>query len=318
VVVLSLACTALAGAGRRTIVVDADALIDAAQSAGLFVGVREFTYDTTLAEVRYAVDDAVDLAFVLALEREPRLVDAKRVVLALSGEPQKAESQDRLKKLLAAGASRRTAGHSEVLTLLDAQAANVGGNGILIVSFATHGMSEDGVQFLLASDSLLLKRGTKITDAEVVDAVSRAGVRRALILLDACRQRLTKDTRAGDADPRAAAGLLQDLAKVEGRVVLSAAAPGKYAYDDEVLRNGVFTAAVMEGLRCGAATNDRGFVTADTLSSYVEERVLQWVQRNRDRDARVATQLQCDGASKKMPLAVCVSGKAEGSEPHPR
>src|SRR5947209_14431412 len=60
-----------------------------AQSAALFVGVQRFTHDTSLTEVRYAVDDAVDLAFVLALDERVRLVDPGRVVLALSGEDRK-------------------------------------------------------------------------------------------------------------------------------------------------------------------------------------------------------------------------------------
>lgn len=296
----------------------ADGPIDAAQSAALFVGVRAFTYDKTLTEVRYAVDDAIDMAHLLSFERIPRLVDPERVILALSGDPEKPESRKRLEELLAAGARVRAAGNSELLTLLETQSAAVGANGILVVSFASHGVSEHGVQYLLASDSLLQKQGTKISDAEIYDIISRAGVRRALILFDACRQRLTRDTRAGDVDPRsAAAALLQEIAETDGRVVLSAAAAGRYAYDDDALRNGVFTAAVMDGLRCGAATNEQGFVTVDTLSSYVEDRVLRWIRRNRDRDARVATQLQCEGTSKKMPLALCVSGRSASTSPRP-
>ena len=53
------------------------------QSAALFVGVRLFPYDGSLTEVRYAVDDAIDLATVLALEDHVRLVEPSRVVLAL-------------------------------------------------------------------------------------------------------------------------------------------------------------------------------------------------------------------------------------------
>ena len=311
-----LALPMLGGVTRKTPRVTAGP-IDAAQSAALFVGVRAFTYDKTLTEVRYAVDDAIDMAHLLAFERVPRLVDPKRVILALAGDPEKPESRKRLEELIAAGATRRTAAHSELLTLLETQSAAIGANGILLVSFASHGMSEHGVQYLLASDSLLQSQGTKISDAEIYDIISRAGVRRALILFDACRQRLTRDTRAGDVDPRSAAALLQEIAETDGRVVLSAAAAGRYAYDDDALRNGVFTAAVMDGLRCSAPTNEQGFVTVDTLSSYVEERVLRWIRRHRDRDARVATQLQCEGTSKKMPLALCVSGRSASTSPRP-
>jgi uncharacterized caspase-like protein len=183
----------------------------------------------------------------------------------------------------------------------------------LVVSFATHGVTDRGVQLLIAADSLLRRSGTKIPDTELHEIVARAGVQRALILLDACRQRLTRDARAGDADPRSAAGLLQALAESSGRVVFSAAAEGQYAYDDDALRNGVFTAAVIDGLRCSAPVNDRGFVTVDSLSTYVEDRVLQWIRRNREPQARVATQLQSEGRSKRMPLALCVSDRPASS-----
>ncbi|MCU1350533.1 MAG: caspase family protein [Acidobacteria bacterium] len=131
---------------------------DRSQSAALFVGVRHFTHDETLAEVRYAVDDAIDLAFVFALERNVRLVDAGRVVLALSGEPQKAESQQKLDALRTAGATVRGAGETDILALLERQARSVGKKGILIVSIATHGFNADGVHYLLAANSLFEHR----------------------------------------------------------------------------------------------------------------------------------------------------------------
>jgi hypothetical protein len=78
---------------------------DPQQSAALFVGVRRFTHDE-ISEVRYAVDDAVDLAYVFALERRTHLVTAERVVLAISGRPEKPESHQRLRELEQAGADR--------------------------------------------------------------------------------------------------------------------------------------------------------------------------------------------------------------------
>ncbi|HEX8618262.1 MAG TPA: caspase family protein, partial [Thermoanaerobaculia bacterium] len=267
-------------AGVRPVGVDAtaaDAPVAAADSAALFVGVREFPDDDTLAEVRYAVDDAIDLAYVLAIDGNPRLVEPRSVILALSGAPQKKESGDRLKALVAAGASVKTARHADVLKLLRAQAAAVGAQGLLIVAFATHGISENGTQYLLTESSLLRDRETAVPETKIREIVAEADVPRSLILLDACRQRLVTNTREGLPDPRSAAGLMRALGSVSGQVVFSAAAAGEYAYDDDLLRNGVFTSAVIDGLRCAAPRNEQGFVTVDTLSEYVENRVLAWV-----------------------------------------
>jgi hypothetical protein len=278
------------------------------ESAALFVGIREFVYDSTLTEVRYAVDDAVDLAYVLAVDGKAHLVPPERVILALSGQPQKHESQERLDALVAAGASIHPAGQSDILTLLESQSRAVGRNGILIVAFATHGISEGGTQYLLTAQSLVRHRETTIAESAVRDIITRAGVPRSLVLLDACRQNLTTE-RGPEPDPRsAAAALRRVMGDINGQVVFSAAATGEYAYDDDVRRNGVFTAAVIDGLRCGASTDARGFVTVETLSAYVEERVLSWIQIHRDPGTRRATQLQFEGRSRSMPLSSCAGG----------
>lgn len=287
-------------------------------SAALFVGVRLFPDDDTLAEVRYAVDDAVDLAYVVAMDGKPRLVHPRRVVLALSGKPRKPESEARLQALMAAGADVRSARHADILKLLRAQAGSVGPNGILIVSFATHGVSEKGTQYLLTESSLLRDRETAVPETKIRELVEEANVPRALILLDACRQKLTTNTRDGLPDPRSAAGLMRAMGAISGQVVFSAAAAGEYAYDDDVSRNGVFTAAVIEGLRCGAPRNEQGFVTVDTLSEYVENRVLDWVRKHRNSKAKQATQLQFEGRSRLMPLSMCDGVSGTVSEPAPR
>src|SRR5258708_1219026 len=92
------------------------------QSAALFVGVRKFTHHQ-IVDIPYAVDDAVDLAYVFALDRRVKLVPANRVILALSGRPAKPESQQRLIELEQAGAMVEPAHPSDILALLHRQAA---------------------------------------------------------------------------------------------------------------------------------------------------------------------------------------------------
>lgn len=288
----------------------------ASESAALFVGIRHFDEDSALTEVRFAVDDAIDLAHLMAIELDPPLVDPKRAVLALSGDPQKPDSRARLDQLRAAKATIATASQADILKLLRTQSAAVGKQGLLIVSFATHGINDGGAQHLLTASSLLQDPETSITETKVRDIVARAGVRRALILIDACREQLTKDVRAGNAHPRsAAAALLDELGKVDGVVVLSAAASGQWAYDDETRGNGVFTGAVLDALRCAATTDAMGFVTVDALSRFVEENVRAWIRLHRDGDIRRATQTSYEGASARMPLSVCTNRTAPSPPP---
>lgn len=278
---------------------------DRSQSAALFVGVRRFTHDQTLTEVKYAVDDAIDLASVLALDGEVNLVTPRRVVLALSGTPQKPESQQRLDQLIAAGATVSAASQADILTLLARQAGLAGKEGLLILSFASHGFSRDGTPYVLAASSLFEHPETSISTAKLVDIAAGSDAARSLIFLDACRENVTTGTRAIDADAEGAAPLIEGMSHVDGQVVFYAAAAGKYAYDDDEKQNGVFTTAVIEGLRCKAATDERGLITVETLAAYVESSVRSWIQKHKDPSVRKAIQVNMDGATKTMPLSVC-------------
>jgi hypothetical protein len=289
--------------------------VEAQQSAALFVGVRHFAYDK-VAEVPYAIDDAVDLAYEFAIDHDPILVPPSHVVLALSkGDPRKPDSRRKLEELLAAGASRRVAEFPEIMQLLEAQSKRIGRKGILIVSFATHGVSDKSAQHLLTMTSRLESLEATITDHEISEILSRNNVPRSLILIDACREQLTRDGRAGRADPRSA--FVRVMAGVDGQVVISGAAIGGYAYDDDERRNGVFTATLIDGLRCGAAKDWHHFVTVETLYSYVSREVLRWVHEHRNRLAKRATQLICEGQTRKMPLSICVNHTVSASAPHP-
>lgn len=278
---------------------------DAAQSAALFVGIRQFTNDPDLTEVRYAADDAVDLAFAFAMGRSVPTVPPDRVALALSGEPQKPESRERLEKLRAAGASVHPAAQTDILTLLERQARLAGKQGILVVSFATHGFSAEGEHYLVASSSLLPHKETSLSLSKILDITTASDAMRSLIFLDACRRRMTSGLRDADADARSAAPLIDALGRAHGHVVFSAATRGSYAFDDEERRNGVFTAALLDGLQCSAAGDARGLITVQSLADYVNERVLTWVRKHRDSKAAGGIQLTTDNDSRSMPVALC-------------
>jgi hypothetical protein len=296
--------------------------IDPMSSAALFVGVRDFTHDHSIEPVKYAVDDAVDLAYEVALDRLQPLVDPRRVVLALSGEPQKPKTREKLRKLIAAGTRRDEAGMSDILVDLAAQSRVVGPGGILIIGIATHGLSEDGTQYLLTARSLLEYHETMLNEARILDVAAGNGAPRSLILVDACRERVTSGRRSGDVDPRSIASFERTMRRVSGQVVISAAAAGGYAYDDDGRLNGVFTATVVDGLHCAAGRDRNGLVTVDTLYSYVSKNVLAWVHENKNSQATTATRIMADGESKRMPLSICPAAAAgslvSGTAPGPR
>jgi hypothetical protein len=283
---------------------DARPAFDRGQSAALFVGVQHFTRDRSVAEVLYAVDDAVDLAYALSLDPGISLVQPQSVALALSGEAMKAESRLRLSRLVDAGATVAPATRDEVLALLHRQADRAGRDGMLIVSIASHGFSSNGVPYVLTSTSLGQQPETALATGTVLDIVSTSRAERSLIFLDACREQETPRSRAAPSDLLAAPPLIDGMARANGHVLLAAAPAGQYAYDDEERKNGVFTTAVIDALQCKARPDARGLLTVEALSTYVDEHVRTWERIHRHL-AGGGIQIQVDGDARRMPLAVC-------------
>jgi hypothetical protein len=280
---------------------------DRRQSAALFVGVSRFSNDS-VEKVPYAVDDAVDLAYVIALERRVGLVSPRRVVLMIAGKPVKPESRDRLRALQDAGADVRfRAGAGDIRAALHDQAALAGRDGMLIVSMATHGFLHDGSDFVLGASSVLRDPATMLSIADMFEVIASSEAQRSLVFIDACRERMVSGTRSVLANAMSAAPLVRRLGHTRGQVVFYAAAAGQWAYDDAEAHNGVFTKAVIGGINCGAA-KVRGVVTAETLAGYVERNVHTWIRDNRDPGVGSATQVDMDGEARNMPLAQCWPG----------
>ena len=290
---------------------------DAAESAGLFVGVSNFK-DLELAEVPYAVDDAVDLAYLFAVELA--LMTPQRVTLALAGEPEKEESKGRLQALLDAGAKQQSAAQADIYEQLDASRKTTGERGVLVVAAATHGFTHDGEDYLVGADSRskFIKR-TGIKVAEVFDEVTQAQAPRRLVLIDACRENLSRERAGmGGADPESAMGkaFAEAIAGARGQVVLSGTTSGGYSYDDMDRGNGVFTGAILDGLRGEAPADKNGFITTQTLANYVNDRVLQWVRDNRpahvERSRGISRRIE--GSMAHLPLATNPGAERERQE----
>jgi hypothetical protein len=277
---------------------------DRRQSAALFVGVRHFA-SNSIQEVPFAADDAVDLAYVFAFERRVGLVPPRRIVLVLSGLPVKKESLDHLRALRDAGADvRYRASAPDILSSLREQAEVAGRDGMFIVSVATHGLLRDGNGYILGATSVVHDTATMLSTAEVFETIASSAAQRSLIFVDACRERMVKGRRSVLPNASSAPPLVRRLGRTRGQAVFYAAAAGEPAYDDLAARNGVFTKAVIDGVRCGAA-KPHGVVTAETLAGFVERSVHAWIRDNRDPTIGSATQSSMDGEARNMALAQC-------------
>ncbi len=285
---------------------------DSLASAGVFVGVSQFDDSASFSGVPFAVDDAIDLAHLFSIRLG--LIEPERVILALSGKPRKGRSKSHLGALRNKGVPPPVpAENPELYSLVVQQAEATGPDGIFIVMMATHGIFHENADYLLASNTVeRFLTNTSINAQDLLEAVGRSGARRRLVFIDACRQRLrSPDPGIRSFWPQGSNGTMtstfsRTIRNSEGQAILQAAREGGYAYDDFGGMNGVFTAAILEGLKGGAQIDDRRFITVRTLTEFVDNRVRRWVLDNRSDPEELGNAgitWQLDDEVADMPLA---------------
>jgi hypothetical protein len=216
--------------------------------------------DTQISTLGGAVNDAKTLADALT-----RFAGFPKDQVTLLASDQPAERQP-------------TRGN--ILRRLSNLAAVIPPDGLLLVSFAGHGIERSGQAFLLPSDAQVsddveLLEQTAINVAQVKDRIKKIGVGQVLMLLDACRNDPAGRANADNPlTPAYTRGFNFDVRnrEVTAFATLYATDVGRRAYEYKEKKQGYFTWFLVEALRGGAA-NERGEVTLASLVSYLQERV---------------------------------------------
>ena len=243
------------GISQKTISV----LPASAKRYALVIGVDQYA-DTQITTLGGASNDAKALANALI---QYAGFPGEQVTLLASDQP-----------------AERQPTRGNILRRLSNLAAVVPPDGLLLLSFAGHGIERSGEAFLLPSDSQVsndveLLEQTAINVAQVKDRIKKIGVTQVLLILDACRN--DPAGRANADNPLTAAytrGFSFDVRnhEVQAFVTLYATEVGHRAYEYKEKRQGYFTWILVEALR-GAAANEKGEVTLAGLVKYLQERV---------------------------------------------
>jgi formylglycine-generating enzyme required for sulfatase activity len=263
---------------------------DPAQSAGLFIGVNTFE-DTQVRPLRFAVDDAIDLAWQFW---QLGLVEAGKLRLGLAGTPTKAATSERLAALRAAGTPEpflpsKNATNRQILWLRQ----NAGANGMLLFHCSTHGFYEGGVDAVLMTDSVLdrnlasgMLRESSLSHALIMQNLRLSPAPRRLVMMDACRENMGSDEETRRAIGGAAAlprQIAQELLAVTGTALLLAAPVGGYGFDGgrdprtgAPIENGVFTHYLLASLTGEAPPGPDGFLRLDGAVATAERLLTQW------------------------------------------
>ncbi len=154
-------------------------------------------------------------------------------------------------------------------------------DGLLLFSFAGHGIEREGHAYLLPLDAqvgtdIALLEDSAINVENMRDRIRQTNVAQVLIILDACRN----NPIAGRGDTRSTLtktyteGFNFDIRNqdITAFATLYATGVGQAALEFKDKKQGYFTWALVEGMK-GAAANSKGEVTLAGLVKYVQETV---------------------------------------------
>lgn len=215
------------------------------QSAGLFVGIGKFEYQTGLKQLEHAPDDAVALAhrFVVELKQVP----PSRAQVVLAGKPKSVAAQrqlkelERLKVLIVSGTR---SGFKKALQRFVGQS---GSGGLAVMAVSLHGYETQKDIYLMPSDgNWQTVRTSGVSMTSVLEALQQSSARSRVLLLDACRE-----VPAGESLNRAEAeaALRQRVKAVAGLTVLASCSAGEKSWQAKSLEQGVFTHFILAGLK---------------------------------------------------------------------
>ncbi len=189
-------------------------------------------------------------------------------------------SQDQVILLATDQPAERQPTRLNILRRLSNLASLVPKDGLLLISFAGHGIERGGQAYLVPSDAQLsddvsFLEESAVSVSRMHDRIRATGVSQVVILLDACRNDPGGRADAPNALTQAYVNAFNfDIQnrEVQAFVTLYATAVGQRAYEYTEKKQGYFTWAVVEALKGGAA-NERGEVTLAQLVKYVQESV---------------------------------------------
>lgn len=188
--------------------------------------------------------------------------------------------QDQVILLSTAQPTERQPTRVNILRRLSNLSTTVPKDGLLLISFAGHGMEREGQAFLLPSDSQISDQVSFLEDTAISlnrmkERIKETHVAQVLILLDACRN--DPGGRADAPNPLSNAytnAFNFDLRnkEVQAFATIYATGIGQRAYEYTEKKQGYFSWALVEGLK-GAAANDKGEITLSQLVKHVQDNV---------------------------------------------
>lgn len=236
---------------------------------GLFIGVDAIVSKTKSGAVSkampYATDDAVDLAYLFAIELE--LIEPNRVTIALSSQPSKPSSRNKLQDIIRRGARLTDARMETISQHLAAYKGYTLPDGALIAAvFAPVTGAQSAA--LVCQDSQADKPATYLSLSLLKSSIAESKYPRSFLLLDTLRRSEDATTPLINL-PRSS---LNTSLSSNTVAVLLPIDVIKGLDIDARQKNGSTTIDILNALKDATSTDARGVMTVAELAADVETR----------------------------------------------
>ena len=148
---------------------------------------------------------------------------------------------------------------------------------LIVFSFSGHGISDDNSEgYLLTVDTdINNKFETSLKVSDITSRFKKKGIKKTLMMLDACREEITTTKGIGTKTLNA-----REFTEAELAAAFYSTKAGWFSYEDTETDYGVFTRFVLEGLEGNADSNGDSVVTFSELEQYVQDAVNDYSLKN--------------------------------------
>ena len=170
--------------------------------------------------------------------------------------------------------TEKLATRKEILVALRATFGGATADQTLFVYLAGHGGIEDGQYYFIAHDTdcdRMAETGVPLTQIKALFDASRS--HRVFLWLDFCHSGgiLVRGRRTPMADDRFIIDRTIRVVQGHGKVIVAACSPSQSAYENSQVGHGLFTDALLRGLKGGAVAS--GEVTSNSLFDFIDRQV---------------------------------------------
>ncbi|HNO24503.1 MAG TPA: caspase family protein [Leptospiraceae bacterium] len=150
---------------------------------------------------------------------------------------------------------------------------------LLLFYFSGHGFMNSAGENVIAPMDVIYESKKNVSNyLSIHQLVKSASVLdQAVFLIDACREKLTDNTKSVEADKYG--DFPENVRNAKGVAIMMGTKPGGFSYENPKLGSGTFTHFLIEGMNGGVQDDGLEYVTFGKLKEYVESHMGEYTKK---------------------------------------